>query len=84
VLLSSAGVAVGRAPVDPGPPEEVPGGMIPPAGGLSAGRGPAKAFEIPIATATIEKAIGNFMGERNYNGAALKSTDFAALCRGKS
>ena len=51
---------------------------ITPPGAPLTGAGPAKPFDtIPIARKTIEKAIGNFIGERNYNGTALKSTDFA-------
>ena len=57
---------------------EIPGCVVTPPGAPLTGAGPAKPFDtIPIAKATIEKAIGNFIGERNYNVTALKSTDFA-------
>ena len=57
---------------------EIPGCVVTPPGAPLTGAGSANAYDIiPIARAKVETAIGNFIGERNYNGTGLKSTDFA-------
>ena len=62
-VLFSFGVAADDALGDPVPLELVPGSASPSGEGpLLAGAGPANAYDIiPIARATIEEAIGNFM-----------------------